>query len=118
MPASQAVSEAETRRQERKARAEAIADAQRDSLAKHLSKVDARLEQRALEKEASLRKRQHEKFDPTPGPSVLNVQMCGGGTYSFIEFRDEQCCETVMQFHGMVLSGKVIHPHLRWQIIE
>jgi len=53
-------------------------------------------------------------FDPSMGPAVLNVQMCGGGTYAFVEYRDEQCCETAMSFSGMVLSGKALkinHPN-------
>ena len=63
---------------------------------------------------------QCEGYDAALGPSVLNVQLCGGGTYAFVEFRDEQCCETCMQFTGMVVSNKVLkvrrtrslsHPH-------
>ena len=48
------------------------------------------------------------------GAIVLNVQLCGGGQYAFVEFRDEECCETAMQFSGMVLSGKnlkINHPN-------
>lgn len=55
-----------------------------------------------------------EDFNTASGPIVLNVQLCGGGQYAFIEFRDEECCETAMQFGGMVLSGKSLkinHPN-------
>ena len=52
-----------------------------------------------------------EGFDGSLGPTVLNVQLCGGGTYAFIEFRDEQCCESCMQFTGMVISGKPLKVH-------
>ena len=57
---------------------------------------------------------QCEGFDGALGPPVLNVQLCGGGTYAFVEFRDEQCAATSMQFHGMRLSDKIIkinHPN-------
>jgi len=57
---------------------------------------------------------QCEGYDGSLGPAVLNVQLCGGGTYAFVEFRDEQCCETVMQFTGMIISGKALkinHPN-------
>jgi hypothetical protein len=90
MPVSQPMSEAEALRRERKARAEAAKDLERDSLAKHLSRVDQRLEQRALEKEASLKKRQHENFDPTPKLRPMYddhrlasaAQIPGPGTYT------------------------------------
>ena len=31
-----------------------------------------------------------EDFNTASGPIVLNVQLCGGGQYAFIEFRDEE----------------------------
>jgi hypothetical protein len=55
-----------------------------------------------------------EDFNTASGPPVINVQLCGGGQYAFVEFRDEECCETAMQFGGMVLSGKSLkinHPN-------
>jgi len=55
-----------------------------------------------------------EGFNAALGPAVLNVQLCGGGTYAFVEFRDETMCETARQFTGMVLSSKNLrlnHPN-------
>ena len=50
----------------------------------------------------------------TPWSAVHNVQLCGGGTYAFIEFRDEQLCETAMLFTGMFVAGRnlrINHPN-------
>jgi len=55
-----------------------------------------------------------EGYDSAMGQAVLNVQLCGGGTYAFVEFRDEVLCETCMLFTGMHLSGKQLkinHPN-------
>jgi len=55
-----------------------------------------------------------EGYNAALGPPVLNVQLCGGGTYAFVEFRDEELCETAMLFTGMELSGrqlKINHPN-------
>lgn len=55
-----------------------------------------------------------EGYNSALGPAVLNVQLCGGGTYAFIEFRDEELCETAMLFTGMELQGrqlKINHPN-------
>ena len=35
-----------------------------------------------------------EGYDPLPGPPVVSVSLCGGGTYAFVEFRDEQASAT------------------------
>ena len=32
--------------------------------------------------------------------------MCGGGTYSLVEFRDLELAETALQFNGMELAGR------------
>jgi hypothetical protein len=45
-------------------------------------------------------------FNAALGPAVINVQLCGGGTYAFVEFRDEELAETAMQFTGMMILGK------------
>merc|ERR1719443_2623940 len=54
-----------------------------------------------------------EGFNAALGPAVLNAQLCAGGNYAFVEFRDEQLCETAMQLNGMDFSGrqlKIAHP--------
>ena len=45
-------------------------------------------------------------FNSSLGPPINNVQLCGGGTYAFLEFRDEELAETAMKFNGMELSGR------------
>mmetsp|Transcript_14660 Transcript_14660/g.43583 ORF Transcript_14660/g.43583 Transcript_14660/m.43583 type:complete len:410 (-) Transcript_14660:289-1518(-) len=55
-----------------------------------------------------------EGFVPMGGPPVLNAQIAGGGQFAFVEFRDEQLCETAMQFNGIDLQGrqlKIGHPN-------
>jgi len=54
-----------------------------------------------------------EGFDASLGPPIMGVQLCGGGTYCLVEFRDLQLCETALQFNGMELAGrqlKINHP--------
>ena len=45
-------------------------------------------------------------FDAARGPPVHNVQMCSGGTYAFVELRDEALASTMMKFHGLEVAGR------------
>ena len=36
-------------------------------------------------------------FNPILGPPCPNASIAGGHTFAFVEFRDEQLCETVRQ---------------------
>ena len=55
-----------------------------------------------------------EGFNPVMGPPVPNAAIAGGGTFAFVEFRDEQLCETAMLFTGIQLHGRALkigHPN-------
>ena len=62
---------------------------------------------------------QCEDFDARKGAAVLALQLrvnatANGGTFAFIEFRDEQVMATVATFNGMELYGrnlKISHPN-------
>jgi len=53
-------------------------------------------------------------FNPILGPPCPNASIAGGHTFAFVEFRDEQLCETAMQFNGITLHGRALkigHPN-------
>ena len=55
-----------------------------------------------------------EGFNPVLGPPVPNAAIAGGGTFAFVEFRDEQLCESATQFNGIQLNGRALkigHPN-------
>ena len=41
-----------------------------------------------------------EGYNEKLGPPVVNCQLAGGGTYAFIEFRDEELAETVLSIYN------------------
>ena len=45
-------------------------------------------------------------FSAAGGPPVTAVRLCGGGTYARVEFRDDELCETALQFNTMVLNDR------------
>merc|ERR1740117_2890998 len=53
-------------------------------------------------------------YNPILGPPCPNASIAGGHTFAFVEFRDEQLCETAMQFNGITLHGRALkigHPN-------
>ena len=55
-----------------------------------------------------------EGYNPILGPPCPNASIAGGHTFAFVEFRDEQLCETAMQFNGITLHGRALkigHPN-------
>ena len=52
---------------------------------------------------------QCEGYNAALGPPVLNVQICSGGTYAFVEFRDELMAVTALQLDKIELAGRALN---------